>query len=619
MRFALRALLLVLGCASAANAASLEHFPGTSAPAGFTSVTSGNGQMCMNATAVAGSGGSCTAATSGEDWLETSTPGATTDAAFVYRTAPVSFSESRIYWLTVRGATAGGWYFWLNEGVPVAGTNAATFGATGKALLRITSQNSGLNIGVDRYANDASRTRTQWNAGTNAWAAPTVNAATITLTTYTKVGIEIDGPNRRWRAHVVGQTGTAQTPDASLYQTTLTDWVLFSFHEGGTVFCNPTCGTTYLAWGEPLTDAVQATAFAELYEEHDGTKIPMWSNGRNAGGTWAIHQNHGYADANGVPRFVPTDRAAVLSVGGAATWDEQQVKDPYVIQDGANFIMMYGGSNAAGKFQVGCASASSADGPWTKCPNNPMAALSAGTSQDQTLNPTLVKDEAEPDANKRWKMIYVGADTASPIKFRVFIRTCAQPPTNAACDTAAEWSAATQIVDVGSASAIDEMGWGRVLPMRLGATLYLFGGVRNIVAAAPENRQESYATTSDRWLTSGAITKSGTVTNPSLVAASRTATTAAVTTASRTLTVSATAGFSRDDMIVVDDDATSGNYYVSRVLRVASSTSLVLYHELNGTVSNIASGAVVTRPNGFQQIDVGPIGTYAGGYWKIAT
>ena len=68
-------------------------------------------------------------------------------------------------------------------------------------------------------------------------------------------------------------------------------------------------------------------------------------------------------------------------------------------------------------------------------------------------------------------------------------------------------------------------------------------------------------------------------------------------------------------MVVVDDDATSGNYHVNRIQNVVNATTLTMYHVEDA----LASGGRVRAPNAFNQIDVGLVGSYAGGLYKIAT
>lgn len=615
----MKALLVALLLAAAASGAEFTHFTGTAAPSGFTvsgtTLADANGVICMNGTLVGGAGGTCSAAVSGESFLNMVTA-ANADAALVYRTTAVSLTTSKLYRISWRNSTTGASYIWLSDGLPTEGTNAGVFGATGKALLRIEAQNSGANIGISRYEPTA-RTRTQWNTGTSAWATPTVNATTTLTGSYQEILLEIDGPNRRWRVGVVGQTGTANTPTTGLYLAALTDWTLFSFHEGGSIFCNPTCGSVYLAVGEPLTDAATATVFVESYEELDGTATDIWLNGRDAGGAWDIYHYSMLTDVDGFPGYaMPDDRTSkALTRGGAGAWDESHVKDQFVLQDGATYHMAYSGFRASdGKAQIGFASATSAAGPWTKNANNPIVALVAAGQRDQVLNPTLIKDEGEPDAAKRWKILFIGADTSSPIRFRAFETHCSQPPTHTSCDTAAEWSAPVLIWDVGAGGSIDEVGVGRVLPLRVDGVNYLFGGVRGLSGGAATNRQETYATTADRWLS--AVSKTGTVSNASAVSSGRTSTTAAITTTgSRTFTVADSSGFLADDLVVVDDDATTGNFRMNRVLRVASATSLVMYHNED----SLASGGLVRKPAGFQQIDVGPVLKVGSSYVKYAT
>lgn len=615
----LRYLTAVMLLASGANAATFDHFTGTAAPSSWTvsgaTLADGNGVNCMNGTIVGGAGGTCTGAVTGESFFNQVTAAAA-DAALAYRTIPVSPTVSAIYWFAYNNVTTGNSYIYLNEGVPAEGVVANVFGAAGKALLRVEAQTAGANIGISRW--DTIRTRTQWNSATNVWGAAGVNATTTLPNTYQVIGLEIDGPNRRWRVHVVGQTGTSNTPSASLFLAALTDWTDFSFHEGGAIFCNPVCGTLYLAIGEPLTDSATGTTQFEWYAEDDGALIDGWHNGRNNGGTWNIYHYWAYPDANGIPtRFVPEDRTTTaVAVGGAGAWDELQAKDPYVIKDGATYYMVYGGARVSdSRFQVGCASATSASGPWTKCPGNPIVALSLATNEDQVANPVLVKDEAEPDSAKRWKLMYVGIDTSSPLKFRGFVRTCSAPPTAPACDTAGEWSASTMIWDAGGVGAIDETGCGRLIPHRFNATDYLFCGVRAQVAGVNQNRQETYGTSSTKWLS--AIAKSGTITNPSATSSCNTTTTAVITTpGSRSFTVASTTGCTPDMFVVVDDDATSANYHHNRILNVVNSTTLTMYHNED----SLASGARVRGPQAFWQVDVGDVGVSAFGvYYKIAT
>jgi hypothetical protein len=597
-RIALAAFLLA---SPALGAASFDHFTGTSAPAGWTLVTSGNGVMCMNGTLVAGSGGSCPGSVSGETFFNSVTP-ANADAAFAY-SGTISKTVSAIYWLTVRSDSTLHVAL-MDASTPTAGTNTNVYGNSGYALSRASIGTS--TFGVGRYANDATRTRTEWTG--SAWAAPTQNSSTNVADNFQTIGLEVDGANQRYRWHGIGNSGTGSTtPSYALYHHTTTDWIDFSFHEGTAAsYCNPTCTSLRLTVGDLLTDALAETNYVEWYAVDEGAQQLAWVNQRNNGGTWTIRRFWGYPAASGfVERMVPEDRSTnALNVGGSGAWDEQHVKDPVVtLGSNGTYYMTYSAARVSdGKFQIGCATASSPAGPWTKCPNNPLVALSAGTTEDQISNPVLAEDLAEPDASKRWKLFYMGVDTSSPTKRYTYVRTCSAPPSDAACDTAGEWSAKVELLAPGSGGAIDDRGWGRILPYRFFGRPFLDGAV--IQNGGPT--QASYA----EGAYSGTMTKSGVVTVAAGGSNCDTTLTAGATT-TRTITVASTTGCSPDQFIVLDDDSGTANYHRNRILRVASSTSLVLYHREDG----LASGANVRGAEAFGQVDAGVIREYAPGQW----
>lgn len=622
MRRAIAAILVALAVALPAFASSFNHFTGTSAPSGFAALVSGNGVLGMNGTLTNGSGGTPTAGITGESWYN-GVSAAANDASAAYITTQVAKNVNRIHWFMVRSLQTTQTQIALVNAAGAAGTPPAVdtqanyFGATHRAIARVEiGQNTGANIGVSRW--DNANVRTQWETTPGAnWNTPTRNASASLNATYQLIGFEIDGTNQRWRVHVIGQTGTGAPPSASFYQAALTDWTTFAFSEGGTsTACATTCDNLWFVIGDPVNDSTAATWVLEWYAMDDGTQVPGWTNGRNAGGTWAIFYNYSYPDTNGLPaRWIIDAATPVLTVGGGGAWDESHVKDQYVLQDGGTFVMMYGGSNAGGKFQSGCASASAVTGPWTKCPNNPISVLSAGTNRDQVVNPILIRDDGEPDPNKRYKLFTVGVDTSSPLKFRLYEQHCSALPTAAACDTAAEWGAAVLIWDAGAGGSIDELGCGRGIPVQAGA-LYMFCGVRALSGGAAQNRQATYATTTDRFLS--ALTKSGSIVNPSgaaLGASCHFKTTAAITTAgSRVLTADSVTGCSVDQFINCDDDGNSANYHHHKIQAINGLLVTVYNNE-----DSFPIGTVCRGQNAHWQVDAGPIRAYAGGYYQIAT
>src|SRR3990172_850870 len=89
--------LLSLLIALPALGSSSGHFTGTSMPAGWTALTSGNGVIGMNGTLVAGSGGTPTAGIAGEDWIN-GVSAAASDVSAIYHNTQVSKTTNRVYW-----------------------------------------------------------------------------------------------------------------------------------------------------------------------------------------------------------------------------------------------------------------------------------------------------------------------------------------------------------------------------------------------------------------------------------------------------------------------------------------------------------------------------------------
>jgi predicted GH43/DUF377 family glycosyl hydrolase len=97
----------------------------------------------------------------------------------------------------------------------------------------------------------------------------------------------------------------------------------------------------------------------------------------------------------------------VLSAGAGGQWDDDHVKDPWVLKDGATYRMWYSGHDGT-NYRIGYAESS--DGvTWTKSPSNPMIALGGASAFDESACafPIVVKDINAPVA-KRWRMIYSG-------------------------------------------------------------------------------------------------------------------------------------------------------------------------------------------------------------------
>ncbi len=598
---------LALLCAlPALAAASMDHFSGTSMPVGWTAMVAGNGVVCMNGTGVAGSGGSCTGATTGETRLEF-VSAATTDVAAIYGPS-VSRNVSSVHWFRVRSVSSTTKISLVDKATPTADTTANTTGATGYVVALVTiGANSGAEVRVNRYNNARNQTDSNWTDSSKTWTNTQSLAMSTVADNYALIGFQIDGANARWRIIGCGNSGTgSSTPTYGLYCPLLTDWTNFSYSEGGGGFCNPTCGNLHFVLGDMVTNNDTTTGHFEYLSLNEGSVWDAWLNIRDNGGTWSIRHVFGVPNAEGfVEKFTLVDRVTNdLAVGTGGAWDDAHVKDPFItLGSNGTYYMCYSGSDGS-KFSVGFATSSSVDGPWTKGANNPLITLAAGTTEDQAANCALVEDLTEPIAAKRWKLYYIGIDTSSPLQRSVFIRTCSAPPSDAACDQASDWSAKIALLGPGTGGNIDDLGYTRVIPKN-------FFGRAFVLASAKQN------TGSALRASYGSGASYGAALTPSLVTligaqGSNCNTTLTVTTATtRTLTVGSTTGCSPDQFIIVDDDSNAANYHRHQILNVVNGTTLTLYNRDDAE----ASGGNVRGAEAFGQNDVGAIREYAPGKW----
>ncbi len=586
------ALALLLSSAAPASSGTFDHFAGSSLPSAFRPKTAGGGAICAAGKLVAGPGG-CSAAAPGRSELEHVTSAPADVSAIEY--APLlDKTRSRTVWITLRtlSGTSTVWLLDAPAGVPAGGyTTAALDGASGVALSRV--QVTSTKVVIARFDASSSRVRSEWNASNDTWGTPAKSAATAALDTYLTLGLEVDGALQRYRWHVIGAAGTTSgPPNYGLYQSAMTDWVAFAFHEGGAAnYCKPTCTALRFLVGDPLTDGGSQRTGIEWFADDDGKRREAWANGRNVGGGWDIYRLWGNESTAGhVQRWVSESRTAPAFANGAAgAWDDIHVKDPQVVQDTATgiFHMCYSGANAT--FQAGCASAATSAGPWIRSPKNPIVRSVPGTTEHQVANPFLLKDLAEPNPAKRWKLFTIGVDNSTTVNRSVYVRTCAEPP-----NTCAAWSPRLLLAGPGAPGDIDDLGWLRVMPIVIGGVSYLVGSVSQ--DRAIDLRQVTFGSFAGRW--QSPLQKSGIVTLGSQLPICNTQTTSA-TTMSRNLSVVSTAGCKADRWILLDDDASTGNYHRNRILRVVDATHLELYHREDG----LSAGAVVRGSDGFVGID----------------
>jgi len=99
--------------------------------------------------------------------------------------------------------------------------------------------------------------------------------------------------------------------------------------------------------------------------------------------------------------------------GVSGTFDETRVNFPCPLRRDKTYWLFYCGASAvqtgAG---LGVAYSNSPTGPFTRSVNNPLISPEAGTWKDRVFSPATIYDVYEPDPAKKWKMMYVGENTA---------------------------------------------------------------------------------------------------------------------------------------------------------------------------------------------------------------
>ena len=101
----------------------------------------------------------------------------------------------------------------------------------------------------------------------------------------------------------------------------------------------------------------------------------------------------------------------VISVGSSGAWDDEHVKDPWLMRVSGSLVAYYAGRKlSTNKFQLGRATASSHTGPWTKYASNPVFTLgtSGAWDDDQIEFPVVLYEPT--DSGREWKMWYSGYD-----------------------------------------------------------------------------------------------------------------------------------------------------------------------------------------------------------------
>jgi len=566
----------VAGGATAGTAqAFFDHFNGAALSSQWTAVAGANGVVCVNGSTITGSG-TCAGSISNQSFLELNSAAAT-DSAFVYYGTPLDTTRSQLWKFSTRTLNNARILIVNSADRPGADTLENWNGKTRMGMF--TAVVGGTFAWTFDYW-DRTHTQFEWDtAGTSTWTTPKVAALTpIHTDMFYELGLEIDGPNQRWR--MIGWV--ADNAAGSFLQgallMALTDWVEWSGQEA--------TDNLWLVLGNPYSDGESIDQFFEWAALDDGAPVIGWQNGENLEGSgYDVRRVEGYASVNGImERAVPLDRSTIaLAHGTGSSWDNNGVKDQMVLRDTDACYMVYSGNQSGGPQEIGIATNTTPDclGAWTKAAGNPIVATVPNTQEAALGNPYLIKDLGEPDPDRRYKLIY-GGDTTSPITHHILMRACAGPP-----DTCT-WSPFTTLITQESSPPCD-FGYVHAIPYPLNSTWYVFVSCHT----------NDYVFTKHVTYFSGPSLTSLNKSGVTLVAADTgcAATLTSAANGTRRVTVDSTAGCSGDQYIILNNVPQDPNaYWQNRILSVDSDTELSLYHWIDGAT---IGGSTPARLRGF--------------------
>jgi hypothetical protein len=536
-----------------------------------------------------------------DGYLECNSPQSADASAFYYNTKlDKSRSQLWVFSLSHQSQTQPqSWITLVNSSSAPKADTIANWDP--KLRAQVSAGQSGSTRGLFIEHWNSSHSRLRWNGGTNVWTANSVFAnSPINTDDYYLVGIEIDGPNNRWRTMLWGRRSAqagSYTFNQGLRLFTLTNWVSWSSMEAS--------DDLWLVCGDALTDSDSGTVRAEWVRLDAGQRFDVWSNSKsNSTGVYAIRHGWGYESAGGGVEFIVQEDRVTLALDRGATgaWDSREVKDPFVFFDPADntYYMLYAGIASGSEWQIGLASKSTPDGTFARLGTNPVIARVAGTIENQVFAPSLIKDIAEPDINKRFKLLYTGIDNTLST-FRIFMAT--------APAMAGPWTKQGLLLDAGPAGAFDQDGYSRPRPA--------FENGEWLVMLSAKNSSE----TGGPWRVTYAsgtslhnLTRSGVVLVDKGIGPAQDIT---ANVSGRIVSVASTAGFVADGYVQFNQDAQPNNWGQSRIRKVVDATILELYHGLDGFTTS--TPAKIVQVDGAARIEIADIRRFGSKWYMYVT
>lgn len=528
----------------------LDHFDST-LDARWTSVTSGTGAVTIT-----------------DSYLKCDSP--TNSAAFVYYNTKLDKTKSQLWMICVAeqtGNTAGA------EGplhiCVVNGSSAPTADTTtnivAKTLIRRVFDASDTSLQDEHWSSGS--VRNWWNPATPAWETGFASSIPDARPDdYYIVALEIDARNQRWRLLGLSQsfaTANVYEFDQGWRLFSLTDWVTWTNTRSNSdlwlILGNP-----YNNLGVTREMRIEWVRYAQCLTGN--LPVDAWV-AQKSSFTAEDHRIKHLYSYDGVG-FIPQDRTTWALDTDA---NDDALQSPRVCQDPTtNTDYMFYSAYDGASWRISVASAARErpqNGPWTKYVSNPIIPLGGAGSDDEnrTDRPAVVCDLTESDANKRWKMLYVG-EKASDNKNRILYAT--------APAALGPWTKQGTVINVGAGGSKDESECSY-------PAIVHYGDMWEVWYEGRDASNVEYllrATGTDL----ASLTKDTTDYTASVPSASQSLTANLSAAPGRTVTVADTSNFVKDAAVVFSQSTTMDDYGYSKIRKIVSGTVIELYHGITG-------------------------------------
>lgn len=318
-------------------------------------------------------------------------------------------------------------------------------------------------------------------------------------------------------------------------------------------------------------------------------------NGTDNDGPYAIGRATYEAGA-----WTPYASNPVLSKGAGGTWDDDHVKDPWLMRMPDGSLVCYYSGYDGTKYQIGRATSTDEGLTWTKYASNPVLAVGSGGAIDDSgcIFPTILYDPDE--GSKAWKMWYgaYGGGDAHVVGY-------------AYSSDGLSWTKVGQVVGPGAGGTWNDVGVVAAAVLRYGTTYYLYVGGRQ-GTTNPQWQGGLYTFTDPE----GSYTASPS--NPVLVKRHTTAGTSQSLTAdtllgSAVVTVASTAAWNVNEPMAVAD--ANSETWIASIASIDSGTQVTM--DAVSPVSFTTAQGAVTRPLAFNSVQPRTVRRLHDGTWEM--